>query len=248
MSAYCLGAWRWCILISSSTFFWTSFLTTIFLKYTLLGAGKFFTFHPCLVSSARVTPSEFRQNFWWEYHNAWTNRLYKIDNNFHSTLPCPHSSSEMPLEQSWSCWYIHAPDVCWTSPSSTPPILQQQITNTKRYISHWIPTPSNSPMIFQSSSSRMSVMNRNWLAAKQRLHPQSVAEISRHLVWSDDRIRQCGTSSGLDFATRTQISVCKSPFPSAGTAVSLFRAKTVQQRPLLLREVITRLPDCGVAH
>ena len=41
----------------------------------------------------------------------------------------------------------------------------------------------------------------------------------------------------LGLATRTQISVCKSPFPSAGTAVSLFRAKTVQQIPLLLREV-----------
>jgi len=38
----------------------------------------------------------------------------------------------------------------------------------------------------------------------------------------------------LGLATKTQISVCKSPFPSAGTAVSLFRAKTVQQRPLLL--------------
>ena len=33
----------------------------------------------------------------------------------------------------------------------------------------------------------------------------------------------------LGLATRTQISVCKLPFPSAGTAVSLFRAKTVQQ-------------------
>ena len=44
------------------------------------------------------------------------------------------------------------------------------------------------------------------------------------------------------------ISVCKSPFPSAGTAVSLFRAKTVQQRPLLPREVETWLPDCGVTH
>ena len=52
----------------------------------------------------------------------------------------------------------------------------------------------------------------------------------------------------LGLATRTQISVCKTPFPSAGTAVSLFRAKTVQQRPLLQREVETRLPDCGVAH
>jgi len=31
----------------------------------------------------------------------------------------------------------------------------------------------------------------------------------------------------LGLAARTQISVSKSPFPSAGTAVSLFRAKTV---------------------
>ena len=46
----------------------------------------------------------------------------------------------------------------------------------------------------------------------------------------------------------TQISVYKSPFPSAGTTVSLFRAKTVQQRPLFPREVETWLPDCGVAH
>jgi len=52
----------------------------------------------------------------------------------------------------------------------------------------------------------------------------------------------------LGLATRTQISVCKSPFPSARTAVSLFRAKTVQQRPLLPREVETWLPDCGVTH
>jgi len=47
---------------------------------------------------------------------------------------------------------------------------------------------------FQSSS-RMRVMNHNWSATKQRLHPQSVAEISRHSVLSWDRIRQCGTSS-----------------------------------------------------
>ena len=40
----------------------------------------------------------------------------------------------------------------------------------------------------------------------------------------------------------------QSPFPSAGTAVSLFRAKMVQQIPLLPREVETRLPACGVTH
>ena len=35
--------------------------------------------------------------------------------------------------------------------------------------------------------------------------------------------------------SRHKHTVCKSPFPSAGTAVSLFCVKTVQQRPLLLR-------------
>jgi len=33
----------------------------------------------------------------------------------------------------------------------------------------------------------------------------------------------------LGLVTRTQISVCKSPFPSAGSTVSPFCAKTVQQ-------------------
>jgi len=44
-----------------------------------------------------------------------------------------------------------------------------------------------------TSSSRMRVMNHNWSATKQRLHLQSVAEISRRSVLSGDRIRQCGT-------------------------------------------------------
>jgi len=35
-----------------------------------------------------------------------------------------------------------------------------------------------------SSSSRMRVINHNWSAMKQRPHPQSVAEISRHSVLS----------------------------------------------------------------
>jgi len=46
------------------------------------------------------------------------------------------------------------------------------------------------------TSSRMHVMNHNWSATKQRLHPQSVAEVSCHSVLSGDRIRQCGKSSG----------------------------------------------------
>ena len=68
------------------------------------------------------------------------------------------------------------------------------------------------------STSRMHVMNHNWSAVKQRLHPQSVAKISRHSVLSGYRIRQCRTSS----ESRHKDTVCKSPFPSAGTAVSLY--------------------------
>ena len=71
------------------------------------------------------------------------------------------------------------------------------------------------------------------------LHLQSVAEISRHSVL---------TMWDIVWVSPQGHSVCKSPFPSAGTTVSLFRAKTVQQRPLLPREVETRLPDCGVTH
>ena len=36
----------------------------------------------------------------------------------------------------------------------------------------------------ETSSSRMRVMNHNWSARKQRLHLQSVAEISRHSALS----------------------------------------------------------------
>ena len=47
-----------------------------------------------------------------------------------------------------------------------------------------------------TSSSHMCVMNHNWSATKQHLHPPSVAEINRHSVLSGNRIRQCETSSG----------------------------------------------------
>ena len=40
------------------------------------------------------------------------------------------------------------------------------------------------------------IYHNNWSATKQRPHPQSVAEISRHSVLSGDRIRQGETSSG----------------------------------------------------
>ena len=42
----------------------------------------------------------------------------------------------------------------------------------------------------------MRVIYHNWSATKQRFHPQSVAEISRHSVLSGDRIQQREISSG----------------------------------------------------
>jgi len=93
----------------------------------------------------------------------------------------------------------------------------------------------------------MHAMNHNWSATKQHFHPQSVADRSRHLILSGNRMTGFNNAGHcLSLATKTQISVCKPPFPSAGTAVSLFREKTVQQRPLLPREVATWLPDCGI--
>ena len=49
----------------------------------------------------------------------------------------------------------------------------------------------------------------------------SVAGISRHWALSEERIRQCWTSSGS-----CRKDTDKSPFPSTGTAVSLFRAES----------------------
>ena len=79
----------------------------------------------------------------------------------------------------------------------------------------------------QSSSSRMRVIYHNWSATKQF---STSAECSRDKP-------PFSFVRGQDL-TMWDI-ICKFPFPSAGTAVSLFRAKTVQQRPLLPREVET---------
>ena len=99
------------------------------------------------------------------------------------------------------------------------------------------------PRHFQSSSSsHMHVMNHNWSATKQRLHPQNVAEISRHSVLPGNRIQQCRTSSGSRHKDRS-VSVSRHfllPAPQCPCSVRI-----VQQRPLLPREVKTRLPDCG---
>jgi len=73
-----------------------------------------------------------------------------------------------------------------------------------------------------SSASRMHVTNHNWSATKQRLH-------SSFVECSQDKPPFSFVNVGhrLGLITRTQISVCKSPFSSAGNAVSVFCAKTV---------------------
>jgi len=72
----------------------------------------------------------------------------------------------------------------------------------------------------------MRVMNHNWSATKQRLHRQSVAEMSCHSVLSGDRIDNLGHRLGL--TTRTQISVCGACRRKWWLTVSLFCAKMVQ--------------------
>ena len=71
------------------------------------------------------------------------------------------------------------------------------------------------------NSSRMRVMNHNWSTTKQRLHPQSVAETSRHSVLSGDRIRQYETSdiSGL---------IHKETYPCGSNFIQSIFFETVQ--------------------
>jgi len=86
----------------------------------------------------------------------------------------------------------------------------------------------------------MRVMNHSWSAMKQRLHPQSVAEISCHSVLSGTGFDNVGHRLGL--ATRTQITVCKSPFPSAGTTVSLLSELSLKTYELRQRVHNFQLP------
>ena len=86
-------------------------------------------------------------------------------------------------------------------------------------ISRWVTlTAVDYWLIRQSVSSfscmRVRVMNHNCSARKQSLHLQSAAGISRHSALSEDRIRQCGTSSeschkNIDQCLQVVISFCR---------------------------------------
>ena len=59
-----------------------------------------------------------------------------------------------------------------------------------------------------------------------------------------DRIRQYR----LGLTAGTLVGVYNFPFLPTSTAVTLSGAEAVQERPLLSREIKTRLSDCGVVH
>ena len=87
-------------------------------------------------------------------------------------------------------------------------------------------------------------INYNWSATKQRLHPQSVAEISRHSVLSGDRIRQCGTGTSFAPQGHRSVSVSRHFLLQAPQCPCSVR-KRFSRDHMLSREVETRLPDCG---
>ena len=102
---------------------------------------------------------------------------------------------------------------------------------------------------YQSSSSRMRVINHNWSATKQHPHPQSVAEISRHSVLSGDRIRQCETSSGVSPQGHRSVSVSCHFLLQAPQCPCSVRKRFSRDHCCRGRsKVETRLPDCGVTH
>jgi len=82
-----------------------------------------------------------------------------------------------------------------SSPTAQPNLTFTHIAPRGKNLSTFHPPPQclkiSTHFSTSSSSSRMRVMNHNLSATKQRLHPQSVAEMNRHSVVSGDRIRQC---------------------------------------------------------
>jgi len=103
-------------------------------------------------------------------------------------------------------WYVITGTLGFVYAASTSALSSHILTVDRLYHinAHDIFTPS----------SHMRFMSHNWSAMTQRLHPQSVAEISHHSVLSGDRIRQCETSSGsrhkdTDQCLQVAISFCR---------------------------------------
>jgi len=106
----------------------------------------------------------------------------------------------------------------WWLCAHADPVYSMDFTWPYQVLANNYPAGSLIPeitlILLTQSSSRMRVVNHNRSATKQRLHLQSVAEISRHSVLPGNRIRRCGTSYGschkdTDQCLQVAISFCR---------------------------------------
>ena len=81
-----------------------------------------------------------------------------------------------------------------------------------------------------------------------RVHLQGSAAVGQTTIQLRKRAGFDDVGHRLGLTTGAQISVCKTPCLSTGTAMPLAGGETVQERPLLSWKGKTRLPDCGVVH
>jgi len=134
------------------------------------------------------------EHTWWTCWPAAADPAWKLLADIRGTLQQNNNAlifvtSKLLLEVSTRCLMTRLFTICYTWYSAR----MWWCSSFQTHKSCLLPTYA---LQSATSSSRMHVMNHNWSATKQRLHPQSVAEISRHSVLSGDRIWQCGTASG----------------------------------------------------
>ena len=131
---------------------------------------------------------------WLSEHGVYTDVLNIIIKQKHHLLQCLNKKWQQILHN------IHVQQL--TSPRFWATVLDRSAVGhapakgTDHFDGSNFNANPHELQVMWSSSSRTRVINHNWSATKQRLHPQSVGEISRHSVLSGDRIRQCETSSG----------------------------------------------------
>jgi len=157
----------------------------------LIENQEIFIPHLYLAPPQGVTPSEFREDVLMPVKLEWlgycmVKKLWRYDELFSSDTRTSRTDGRTDSQR--EILYQYRASVCWRAIKTLMICLAFQ-----QKIGVWRTDGQTSWQ--SSSSSRMRVIYHNWSATKQRPHPQSVAEISRHSVLSGDRIRQCETSS-----------------------------------------------------
>ena len=119
-------------------------------------------------------------------NHKWSARKQRLHLQSAAGISCHSALSEDRIRQ------------CGTSSESRCKDTDQCLQVAISFCRHRsVPVLYENGSVETTSSFRMRVINHNWSAMKQCLHPQSVAEISHHSVLSGDsiRVRQCVTSS-----------------------------------------------------